>query len=135
MHISLGGSALLLPALLALAGCASEPPRAAPPMVAAGEPVNCVQISNIRDTRVRDDHTIDFRMNNSQVYRNTLPNSCPGLAMEKSFSYATSQSQLCNVDIITVIHTGAGPYRGASCGLGQFTPMKPAPASGGDAAS
>lgn len=122
----------IVPALLLaglLGSCADQPPRAAKPMGATGAPVNCVPITNIRETRVIDDQTIDFRMNNNQIYRNTLPNSCPGLRMERSFSYATSQSQLCNVDIITVLHTSGAPYRGASCGLGQFTPVKPADAS------
>lgn len=113
---------------LGVAGCADQPPRAAKPMVATGAPVNCVPITSIRETRVIDDQTIDFRMNNNQIYRNTLPNRCPGLRMERAFGYATSQAQLCNVDIITVLHTGGAPYRGASCGLGQFTPVKPADA-------
>lgn len=121
-------SLLAVSALLALAACTQAPsPKTARPMVAVGEPVNCLSINRIRETRVIDDRTIDFRTSNGQIYRNTLPNSCPGLNMERSFTYRTSQSQLCNVDIITVLHTGGGgPYRGASCGLGQFVPVKPA---------
>jgi hypothetical protein len=92
----------------------------------AGEPTNCVQLTRIRETRVRDDRTIDFYMLGGQVLRNTLPQSCPGLGFEERFSYSTSLSQLCAVDIITVLRTG--PIgRGASCGLGKFQPVTGAP--------
>lgn len=117
---------ILLPATLALAACADGPPRTPQPMVPAGDPVNCVQINRIRSTSIVDDQTVDFRMSNGTIYRNTLPNSCPGLNAADAFSYRTSQSQLCNVDIIRVLNTGGGPRFGASCGLGQFVPVKPA---------
>ena len=114
---------------LATAGCSgNQPPRTPPAMVPAGDPVNCVQTSQIRSTQVQDDQTIDFTMRNGQVFRNTLPNRCPGLGFSRAFSYSTSTSQLCSVDIITVIEQGGGPRRGASCGLGQFVPAKPADA-------
>ncbi|MFB0872330.1 MULTISPECIES: hypothetical protein [unclassified Sphingobium] len=98
------------------------------PFVAAGKPVDCIQIRAIRSTNVRDDRTIDFVTTNRKIYRNTLPYSCPSLGFEKRFSYRTSLSQLCSVDIITVLwNTGPGLQPGASCGLGQFQPMeKPA---------
>lgn len=117
-------------ATLVLAGCAAAPPRPPQPMVAAGDPVNCIQTSRIRSTRVVDDQTVDFHMNNGAILRNTLPMRCPGLAMAGAFSYRPTGSQLCSVDVITVLNTGAGPRRGASCGLGQFVPVKPAPAPG-----
>ena len=96
----------------------------------AGKAVNCVQLRQIDHTRVRDDRTIDFRMLGGKVYRNTLPHSCPGLGFEEKFMYKTSLSQLCSVDIITVLHNTGGLSRGASCGLGQFQPMEKAPAGG-----
>lgn len=117
---------LILPLLGAVAACAAPQPRSAQPMVVAGDPVNCVQTNRIRSTRIIDDQTIDFRMSNGTVLRNTLPNRCPGLRAADAFSYSTSQSQLCNVDIIRVLNTTGGPRTGASCGLGQFVPVKPA---------
>jgi len=92
----------------------------------SGPPVSCVSIHNIRETRVRDDSTIDFYMNGGQVYRNKLPSSCPELGFEERFGYETSIDQLCNVDIIHVLHSSP-PMRGASCGLGQFQPITGAP--------
>ncbi len=91
-----------------------------------GKPVNCVQINRIRNTRVRDDSTIDFYMVGGQVLRNKLPNRCPSLGFEERFSYRTSISQLCSVDIITVLYAN-GPVQGASCGLGSFQPISGAP--------
>ncbi len=113
------GAALLGSALPALAK--TRPDN----LVPAGKAVDCIQIVNIRSSNVRDDRTIDFVMNGGKVYRNTLPNSCPSLGFEKRFSYATSLSQLCSVDIITVLQSaGPGLMRGASCGLGPFQPMR-----------
>lgn len=118
---------LLPAALLGLAACADKPPRNAQTMIPAGDPVQCLQISQIRNTRVIDDQTVDFILRNGTVMRNTLPNRCPGLGFERAFSYRTSIPQLCNVDIITVFVQGGGPQIGASCGLGMFVPVKPAP--------
>ncbi|PZU13395.1 MAG: hypothetical protein DI606_05970 [Sphingobium sp.] len=95
------------------------------PYVASGQPVDCIPISQIRSTNVRDDRTIDFQMNGRRIYRNMLPNSCPSLGFEKRFSYATSLSQLCSVDIIRVLWNQGGALQsGASCGLGKFQPME-----------
>jgi hypothetical protein len=88
-----------------------------------GEPEDCVQINRIRNTRVRDERTIDFFMNGGRVMRNTLPYECPGLAFEDRFAFETSLSRLCSVDTITVLQTG-GIMRGATCGLGTFQPVE-----------
>jgi hypothetical protein len=91
-----------------------------------GKPVSCVQLNHIRETRVRDDKTIDFYMQGQKVYRNRLPHSCPQLGFEEKFSYKTSLSQLCSTDIITVL-TSPGLSTAASCGLGEFQPVTGAP--------
>ena len=115
-------------ALLAGATATARPlkPEQEAQIKPAGKPVSCVQIRNIRETRVRDDSTIDFYMLGNKVYRNRLPHSCPSLGFEEKFLYKTSLSQICNVDIITVL-TDPGISRGASCGLGQFQPITGAP--------
>ncbi|HLZ79684.1 MAG TPA: DUF6491 family protein [Sphingomonas sp.] len=119
--------------LVALAGAALAPAAARPlkpeqeaKIQPAGKPVSCIQPSRIRETRVRDDKTIDFYMLGGQVYRNTLPQNCPELGFEERFSYTTSVNQLCSVDIIHVLHSSP-PLRGASCGLGSFQPITGAP--------
>lgn len=99
-----------------------------------GEQVNCLDLVRIRNTRVLDDQTILFYMRGNEVYKNTLPNKCPGLGFEKTFTYSTSLSRLCNTDIITVLYT-TPVQRGASCGLGMFQRIDPASLKKEDAPS
>ena len=123
-------------AFLLLGACGQRPPvgntagnngHAAniPAATPTGPAVTCIPIVQIRESRVRDDWTIDFRMNGNQWYRNALPNRCNALSFERVFTYSTSLQQLCNVDIITVIANGGNP-RGplGSCGLGMFQPVQ-----------
>ncbi|MEH6789954.1 hypothetical protein [Parasphingorhabdus sp.] len=127
---------LMIGAVLVTGGCtalgsdiASSAPVASDPGVrTVGEPKSCIQRSSIRSTDVIDDSTIDFRMNNGDIYRNRLPQKCNGLGFEEAFSYETSTSQLCNVDIIRVLDQTAGRLdtRGA-CGLGQFQQIEKIP--------
>jgi hypothetical protein len=115
------------PALLTacMQGEARERPAPEPAAVAIGESENCIPITQIRSSRVRDDWTIDFEGPGSKVWRNVLPNRCSGLKSEDSFTYETSLSQLCNTDIIYVLHNyGGTPQRGAGCGLGDFLPVR-----------
>ena len=124
-----------LPLVVVVAGCSATPATKAPPVATASaippRPTaaatqSCVPLNRIREARVVDDKTIDFYLSSREVLRNTLPNACPQLGFEKAFTYATSLSQLCSVDIITVIIQGGGPRTGASCGLGPFVPYSPA---------
>jgi hypothetical protein len=92
----------------------------------SGEAVKCVQRSRIRETRVRNDRTIDFYMLGGQVYRNRLPQVCAGLGFEERFGYATGLDDLCAVDVIHVIHMPP-TIPGAACGLGNFQPITGAP--------
>jgi hypothetical protein len=114
--LPLAFSALLLAAPLA----AKDKPT--PVATPDGPPVACINLP-IGQSVVRDDRTIDFFVGR-KVYRNTLPQSCPSLGFEQAFSYSTSISRLCSVDIITVLQrTGGQLSRGASCGLGKFQPV------------
>ena|SRR5688572_17378994 len=100
-----------------------RPASKAPPVEALGEPVNCVTISRIRNTVVHDDYTIDFRLTGGEIYRNTLPNRCPQLGFEERFAYEASVGELCSIDMISVIQSGAAG-RGPRCSLGKFTPVR-----------
>ena len=63
-------------------------------------------------------------MRGKRLFLNKLPHRCPSLAFEDTFTYSTSTSQLCNVDIITVLRsTGSSFFPGPSCGLGKFIPV------------
>jgi hypothetical protein len=83
-----------------------------------------VRLNQIRTTKIRDGGTIDFVMRNGRVYRNSLDGgSCPSLSSEKRFLYKTSSGDLCSTDTITVLRD-PGLSRGATCGLGEFQPVK-----------
>ncbi len=110
-------------AMIAPPAFAKEPsiPEARP----TGKAVQCISISQIRESRVRSDQIIDFRVAGQQWYRNTLPHKCPALSFEQRFSYRTSLSQLCSVDIISVLQDFGGRVsEGPSCGLGLFQPVE-----------
>lgn len=120
--------ALIIAASLLTSGSAAlakHEPKAPPEARETGEAVDCIPISQIRESRVRNDQVIDFRTGAKKWYRNTLPGSCPSLGFEERFLYKTSLSQLCSVDIITVLHSNGGRLtQGASCGLGKFQPIE-----------
>ena len=114
---------------LALAACAYGQPAerkpVAPAATVVGEAQSCIPLHQIRESKIRDDWTIDFIGNGNQVWRNALPNRCSGLRSENKFSYKTSLSQLCSTDIIRVLHQYGGSIQeGAGCGLGSFVPVK-----------
>ena len=121
-------------ALLALTACADRPAGPAsvtaandriPAATPIGEAQTCIPFNQIRETPVRSDQVIDFVMRDGRVYRVTLPQRCPNLGFEQRFSYATSLSQLCAQDIVTVLfQQGGGIQPGASCGLAPFQPVR-----------
>lgn len=84
----------------------------------------CIPLVRIDRTDVVDDYTILFYMRSKDVYVNRLKYRCPGLKNEHTFMYRTSMSQLCDLDVITVLYDyGFGFTPGASCGLGRFYPI------------
>lgn len=90
-----------------------------------GKSLDCLQINQIKRTRIIDDQNIVFATNGNRFYNNHLAQKCSGLKSADKFRYKTSQSVLCNVDTITVLHdAGSGMMDGATCGLGTFTPAE-----------
>jgi hypothetical protein len=109
------------------AACAPSPANEArdiraPAAAVTGESVSCLTTTNIRNTKVWGDYTIDFEMRDGSTYRNTLDVGCPELGFEQRFAYKTSVSRLCSSDTITVLRSNGD--RGASCGLGRFVPVE-----------
>lgn len=112
-----------LAGLIVLGGCATAPALADDESVfegyqKLGETKNCLDLSDIRTTKVLDGSHILFKMNGRRLYLNTLPRECPSLNFHKSFSYKVYGSQLCSSDTISVLTGGAVP--GPTCGLGDF---------------
>jgi hypothetical protein len=97
--------------------------------VAPEDMVNCVSLSRVDDTRIVDDQTILFYMTDSEIYRNVLPHRCPGLDRNSTFMYRVTTTQLCSVDVITLLDDfGSRFMPAASCGLGKFQPISEAEA-------
>ncbi len=121
MRLSLVAQAAATLALLAapVAARSREVPAATP----IGQPVDCVQLTQVRDTKVRDDRTIDFYLRTGEVYRNTLPLRCPDLGFQEAFSYKSYTQRLCSVDTITVLRPSSAIPLGTTCGLGKFQPV------------
>ncbi len=103
----------------------------APPLVAQDEePVfdadsrECIDLRQIRRTKVVDDRNILFYMRGNTVYHNILPRQCGGLSREERFSYETSIGRLCRLDMIRVLYDDPfGLREGNTCGLGLFHKM------------
>lgn len=92
--------------------------------LASGTPERCVNLRRIDKMDVVDNRTILFYMNGKEIFLNDLPYPCTSLSRHKTVMYRTSLSELCNVDVITVLNTiGSGFLPGASCGLGHFHPI------------
>jgi len=89
----------------------------------AGE--RCITLSHIKQVKVLDSQRILFRLSGNRDYLNILPHPCPGLRKQQPFMYRTSLPQLCDLDMITVLDSGAFGLRPlGSCGLGRFLPVQ-----------
>lgn len=83
-------------------------------------PRDCITTSRINYTRVVDADTILFYMIGGTIYRNVLPQLCPGLQRRRGFTYAApANGRLCDVDAIRPHGVNAG----RPCTLGQFQPI------------
>jgi hypothetical protein len=85
------------------------------------EPLRCLSMNSIRETKVLDDYRVLFFQGRETVFLNRLDRECLGLARSGTFSYKVQSgarhARLCSTDSITVIETTG---RGLNCGLGLF---------------
>ncbi len=87
-------------------------------------PEECVNVRQIKKTKIIDDQNILFHMNGGKIYRNHLPRKCFGLKRRESFSYKLRTPRLCGIDTIKVVDSFGGSLsQGISCGLGKFHPI------------
>lgn len=86
----------------------------------AGEPVNCIYMPRVMNTRIYDKTAIVYESGNT-IWVNR-PDSGASSLDDNSIMVTTPWgSQLCNVDIVRMIDRNVGFWRG-SVGLGQFVP-------------
>ena len=118
------GSFALMIVLASASAMAAE--QAAAPDTGSPQQKRCLDLVRIEQTEVVDNKHIVFHVSGQgdPMYLNTLPHACIGLSKSDPFLYKTSLSELCDLDMITVLHQqGGGFIRGASCGLGKFEPV------------
>lgn len=116
-------TALTLTAMLALP--ASHPVLAQGNVPEVGEVDQCLPLNRIKTTKAIDNRTIVVEMKGQDGWRKMETSGrCPGLKIEDSFSYATSLTELCKGDIITVLNIGS------RCGLAEITAISEEEARG-----
>lgn len=87
----------------------------------------CLRTNMIRDTKVVDAKTIDFRMTDGTAYRNTLPSACDGLMFD-GFVYRVRADEICdNAQSIRVLRSGEVCMLGTFNKLSTPTPKPSAP--------
>lgn len=106
--------------MLAISGSGSARDRnEVPTATPVGKPEFCIPHRRIRESLVRNDSVIDFKMLGGATYRATIKNGCPGLGIQGRFGYSTALDRLCASDIITVLYLN--PIgSGARCAIGPF---------------
>lgn len=123
------GPATLLAALMAVtAGCASDGSGSEDGAAALydehppGATQRCIGVRNVRSIDPVGDHTLLFRMNNGEVWRNRLDRRCPGMRSDTVFSYELrSSDQLCSIDTVYQLDRMGDHFRrGLGCALGEF---------------
>jgi hypothetical protein len=108
---------MLCCAALLAAARADDPP--------AGNP-RCLPLTTIDHTEAVTDRDILFYMKDRTIYRNALPQTCPGLSAGKPFSYRVPLNQLCDTDTITLLdEQGRGFVPTQTCLLGKFESIEP----------
>lgn len=120
--------ALLMLALLPLAGCATDRMTDAEELAdaigprVAGPPVDCVSTSSLGNARIIDRQTIVYRRTGT-IYVNRLRSECPGLNPYATLITEVKGGQLCRMDLVSTLDPGSR-IPGPKCQLGQFTPYK-----------
>jgi hypothetical protein len=88
----------------------------------AGKPVDCIQLSDARSTRIFD-HTAIVYDTGSVLYVNRPRAGTESLDQWDALVTRTSTSELCSVDTVQLFDTGARMQRGTVF-LGEFVPYR-----------
>lgn len=90
----------------------------------AGTPQNCISTMSTNGPQIIDARTLLYRQGR-KVWRNDLPESCPGLDDDDLLVIEIHGSQLCRNDRFYA-NSRMSVVPGPSCRLGSFTPyVKP----------
>lgn len=86
----------------------------------AGKPQDCISATGADGPQIIDQRTVLYRQGRN-VWRNDLPDSCPGLDDDDLLVIELWGSQICRNDRFRV-HDRVSTIPGPSCRLGSFTP-------------
>jgi hypothetical protein len=123
------------PALLLAAGLAAAAPattRDRDPLSefagrVAGAPVSCLTADHAGGLQALDRRTLIYRESARRIWRNDLPDVCPGLDDDSLLVIELFGSGPCKGDRFHAVQRGSG-IPGPSCRLGSFVPyVKPKP--------
>ena len=128
------GPILAAVASIVLAGCAARTTEGDSSQQAAlaealaertaGDPVDCVNLRDLRGNRGYGEDAILFEgRTNALVYLNRPPAGCPELRSTRALRIESTTGRLCRGDIVTVYDPGTGVEFG-SCSLGEFVPYR-----------
>ena len=88
----------------------------------AGEPVDCIQLRNIRSSRIIDDTAIIYDAG-STIYVNRPRGGRESLDQWDVLVTKTHSSQLCSIDVVTLYDSGSRMQTGVVF-LGEFVPYR-----------
>lgn len=94
----------------------------------AGTPVDCINLRDIRSSKIVDRTAIVYQMNNGVVYVNRPKTGAESLDWDDVLVTDTHSSQLCSIDTVKLYDTGIRSVTGW-VGLGKFVPYPRAPRS------
>ena len=119
----------LRPGLLLAAGLAATAPAATRDRNpqsefagrVAGAPVRCLAASHAGNLQALDQRTLVYRESARRIWRNDLPDACPGLDDDAILVIELFGSGPCEGDRIHTVQRGSN-IPGPRCRLGSFVP-------------
>jgi hypothetical protein len=87
----------------------------------AGPPTSCINLRDIRSSRIIDESAIIYEMSSRLWYVNMPDGGCPGLHPNRALVSRTPSTSLCRGDIVRIIDPPS-PMTFGACGLGKFVP-------------
>jgi hypothetical protein len=121
---------LLAGSLFLASGTLAAAPRLAPEAQLAralegriaGEPVDCIQLRNVRSSRIIDDTAILYDTG-STIYVNRPRGGAEALDQWDILVTKTHSSQLCSIDVVDLYDSGSR-MRSGFVSLGEFVPYR-----------
>lgn len=86
-----------------------------------GKPETCLSNSRVSTPQAFGDRTLLYR-DGARVWRNDLPDACPGLNEDALIVTEVFGGQLCRNDQFYTLQRGGGGIAGPRCRLGNFVP-------------